>query len=112
MSKKLIRADDLHDKWLAQRPGYAKAYTELEGEYLLASALIAVRSEAGLTQEQLAARMKTTRTAIARLESGRQMPSTRTLTRFAEATGHRLRILLDPVAKPSRKVAGQNSASR
>ena len=40
--------------------------------------------------------MHTTRTVIARLESGRGKPSTRTLERFAEATGSRLRIVLEP----------------
>jgi transcriptional regulator with XRE-family HTH domain len=43
--------------------------------------------------------MGTTQTVIARLESGRTMPSTRTLERFAKATGMRLRISFEP-AKP------------
>ena len=89
------RIDDLHKVWL-KRPGYAKAYAELEDEFRLASALIEARTRAGLTQEQLAKRMSTTRTAIARLESGRSPPSTRTLERFAKATGHRLEIRFKP----------------
>lgn len=64
----------------------------------LAEALAAARSRAGLTQAQLAARMGTTQTVIARLERGRTKPSTRTLERFAEATGSRLRITLEPDA--------------
>jgi transcriptional regulator with XRE-family HTH domain len=40
--------------------------------------------------------MKTTQSTIARLESGRGRPSTRTLTRFAKATGHRLKISFEP----------------
>jgi len=47
------------------------------------------RTRAGLSQAQLAKRMKTTQSTIARLESGRGRPSTRTLDRFAKATGHR-----------------------
>lgn len=62
----------------------------------LAGALVAARNRAGLTQAQLAERMGTTQTAIARLERGRSKPSTRTLERFAEATGSRLRITLEP----------------
>jgi len=73
--------DDLHKKWLKERPGYAKAYAELEDEFQLASQMIEARGRAGLTQEQLATRMKTTRTVISRLESGRMKPSTRTLRR-------------------------------
>jgi DNA-binding XRE family transcriptional regulator len=52
---------------------------------------------AGLTQEQLAARLKTKQAVIARLESGRVKPSTRTLERIAQATGHKLRISFEPV---------------
>jgi transcriptional regulator with XRE-family HTH domain len=58
----------------------------------LASALIEARAKAGLTQEQLAKRMQTTQAVVARLESGRVQPSTRTLRRLAAATGTRLRI--------------------
>lgn len=47
---------------------------------------------AGITQVEIAKRMKTTQTAIARLESGRRLPSTRTLARFAAAVGRRLII--------------------
>ena len=83
--------DDLHKQWL-KRPGYKRAYEALEEEFNMASTLIAARARAGLTQEELARRMRTTQTVIARLESGRVKPSTRTLERFAAATGTRLRI--------------------
>jgi len=87
--------DELHQKWL-KRPGYKTAYNALEEEFAIASALIEARARAGLTQEQVAERMHTTQTVIARLESGRGKPSTRTLERFAEATGMRLRISVEP----------------
>ena len=89
---KEIRASDLHKKWMKNDPAYAREYEALEEEFNLASAMIAARSQAGLTQEQLARRMKTTQAVIARLESGRTKPSTRTLERFAAATGMRVRI--------------------
>ncbi|MGZ8407473.1 MAG: helix-turn-helix domain-containing protein [Caulobacteraceae bacterium] len=54
------------------------------------------RSQAGLTQAEVAERMNTTQTVIARLESGRGKPSTRTLERFAKATGARLKISFEP----------------
>jgi transcriptional regulator with XRE-family HTH domain len=92
----MTRVDDLHRKWLKQRPGYAKAVADLEEEFQLARQLIGARARAGLTQEQLATRMKTTRTVISRLESGRMKPSTRTLERFARATGHKLKITFEP----------------
>ena len=43
-----------------------------------------------------AERMHTTQAVIARLESGRVKPSTRTLERLAAATGMRLRISFEP----------------
>jgi transcriptional regulator with XRE-family HTH domain len=54
--------------------------------------LTAARGEAGMTQAEVARAMGTTRAVVARLESGRARLSTRTLERFAKATGHRLRI--------------------
>jgi transcriptional regulator with XRE-family HTH domain len=80
---------------------YETEYEALAEEFALASALIAARTRAGLTQEQVAERMKTTQTVIARLESGRGKPSTRTLERFAAATGSRLRIVLEPAVAGS-----------
>jgi ribosome-binding protein aMBF1 (putative translation factor) len=96
VSKKLVSADELHAKWMKELK-YRKAYENLEEEFRLASALIEVRARAGLTQEELAQRMKTKQAVIARLESGRTKPSTRTLERIAEATGHRLRISFEPL---------------
>jgi transcriptional regulator with XRE-family HTH domain len=101
----MTRVDDLHKKWLRERPGYAEAYADLEEEFQLASELIAARARADLTQEELATRMGTTRTVISRLESGRMKPSTRTLERYARATGHRLKITFVPeqAPKPGRR---------
>ena len=42
--------------------------------------------------------MGTSRTAVVRLESGRGNPSLRTLRRYAEATGTRLRLSFVPQA--------------
>jgi ribosome-binding protein aMBF1 (putative translation factor) len=64
----------------------------LDGAFALAAALVEARVHAGLTQAQLAARMNTSQTAIARLESVRGNPSLKTLRRFAEATGTQLKI--------------------
>lgn len=109
-----IRVSEAARKWM-QDPSFRAEYDALEEEFALASAIIGARARAGLTQEQLARRMKTTQTAIARLESGRAKPSTRTLLRFAHATGHRLVIGFEPTpakrrrnAPPSNRVAGRS----
>jgi ribosome-binding protein aMBF1 (putative translation factor) len=90
-----IRVDDLHKKWLND-PKYRREYEALEEEFSLVAALIEARTRAGLTQEQVAQRMQTTQAVIARLEGGGSKPSTRTLERYAEATGTRLKITFEP----------------
>jgi ribosome-binding protein aMBF1 (putative translation factor) len=90
-----IRVDDLHKKWLND-PKYRREYEALEEEFSLMAALIEARTRAGLTQEQVAQRMQTTQAVIARLEGGGSKPSTRTLERYAEATGTRLKITFEP----------------
>jgi ribosome-binding protein aMBF1 (putative translation factor) len=95
MSRKMISVEESFAAW-RKDPEYEKAYDALEDEFSLAAAIIEARARAGLTQEQLAARMHTTQAVIARLESGRVKPSTRTLERFAAATGMRLRISFEP----------------
>jgi ribosome-binding protein aMBF1 (putative translation factor) len=90
-----IRVDDLHNDWMKD-PKYRREYEALEEEFSLVAALIEARTRAGLTQKQVARRMKTTQAVIARLEGGGSKPSTRTLERYAEATGSRLRIIFEP----------------
>jgi transcriptional regulator with XRE-family HTH domain len=63
----------------------------------LAQAMIEARNRAGLTQSEVARRIKTSQSVVARLESGASMPSTRTLQRFAKATGSRLSIRFERV---------------
>lgn len=90
-----IKAAELHDADLAD-PAYRDAYAALDDEFSLIRALIEARTRAALTQAEVAARMGTTESTISRLESGRVKPSTRTLERYARATGHRLKVSLEP----------------
>jgi transcriptional regulator with XRE-family HTH domain len=78
-------------------PEYEKAYNALEEEFTLAAVMIEARARASLTQQQLAEACTRHRRLIARLESGRVKPSTRTLERLAAATGMRLRISFEPL---------------
>lgn len=90
---KRTTVDDLHKKWM-KNPKYRREYEALEEEFSLAAALIEARARAGLTQEQVAQRMKTTQAVVARLEA-ESMPSTRTLEKFAKATRTRLKIIFE-----------------
>jgi ribosome-binding protein aMBF1 (putative translation factor) len=91
----MTRVRELHEKWMNEQE-YQVEYERLGPEFELAQALIEARSRAGLTQEELARRMKTTQSVIARMEGGRVRPSSRTLERFAKATGMRLKISFEP----------------
>jgi ribosome-binding protein aMBF1 (putative translation factor) len=92
----MTKITTLHKTWMKD-PEYRREYDALEEEYGLAAEIAKARLRSGLSQAELARRMKTTQSTIARLESGRGKPSTRTLHRFAEATGHRLKISFQPV---------------
>lgn len=95
MTRKNIPVEVSFRKW-GKDPEFRAAYDALEDDFALAAALIKARGDADMTQEQVAEAMGTTQAVVARLESGRVMPSTRTLERFAKATGTRLRISFEP----------------
>jgi DNA-binding XRE family transcriptional regulator len=103
MSRKFIPVEEVFREWRKDSE-YVAAYDALEDEFALASALIKARADAAMTQEQVAQAMGTTQAAVARMESGKTMPSTRTLARFAKATRTSLRISFEPV-KPGRLAA-------
>ncbi|TAN03245.1 MAG: XRE family transcriptional regulator [Rhodanobacteraceae bacterium] len=90
-----------HQAFLARaskRKGFAEAYDALELEYQVANQMLKARSRAGLTQDTVAERMGTTKSAISRLESaGKQhAPSIVTLQRYAQAVGCDLKVQLVP----------------
>jgi DNA-binding XRE family transcriptional regulator len=95
--KATIKASDLHAESMKNDSEYAAAYDSLEEEFALIDTLLRARKRARLTQAEVASRMGTTESAVSRLESGRARPSTRTLGKYAAATGYRVAIRLEPV---------------
>jgi len=89
-----------HEAFLARarrRRGFQQAYDMLKAECQVANELIAARARAGLTQEAVAQRMGTTKSAISRLErAGKHTPSVGTLRRYVTAVGCELKIELVP----------------
>jgi len=81
-----------------QRPGFKQAWDALEEEYSALTALLDARKVAGLTQDELAQRMGTTKSAISRLEASlrneQHSPSFATLKKYANACGKRLVLQL------------------
>ena len=73
---------------------FRREYGALEEEFSIAAQLIEARSKANLTQDQVARRMGTTQSVVARLESGHPLPSLRTLRRYASAVGSKVEIRL------------------
>lgn len=78
------------------RPDVRKAYDELTEEFSFIDEVLKARAASGLTQAELAARVGTTQSAIARLESGtpKHSPSIVTLQRYARAMGYRVEVKL------------------
>ena len=96
-------ADQQHAVWMAN-PDYAKAYQDLAPEFDVVSELIKARMHAGLSQRDVAERMNTPQSVVARLEGGGQNASLKTLQRYAQATGTRLKISFLPakITPPTR----------
>lgn len=92
----MTRLRDLKRR-LMEDPQFREEYAQADQEYALVAQLIRARMAAKLTQAEVAQRLGTTQSAIARLEGGRVSPSLATLRRYAEATGARLTIDLQRV---------------
>ena len=81
----------------SKRRGFREAYDALETEYALAHEMLSARMRAGLTQEAVADRMGTTKSAVSRLEgAGKHAPSMSSLKRYADAVGCTLKIEFIP----------------
>ena len=81
----------------SKRRGFREAYDSLETEYALAREMLAARTRAGLTQEAVADRMGTTKSAVSRLEgAGKHAPSMASLKKYADAVGCTLKIEFIP----------------
>jgi ribosome-binding protein aMBF1 (putative translation factor) len=91
-----IPFDEIAVEWL-EDPAVKAEYGRLAPEFEFSAELLRARLRSGLSQAELAARMGTSQSTIARLESGQTLPSTKTLLRFAEATGSKLHLRLSAV---------------
>lgn len=74
-----------------KNPGVKKAYDALEEEFELIEALIDMRQKAGLTQEEIAQKMGTSKRNINRLVSSGN-PGWKTLQKYAHACGFKIQL--------------------
>lgn len=84
---------------LLKNPQTRAEYDALADEFETVRELIAARTLAGLTQNEVALRMGTTQSVVARLESGKRTPSMRTVQRYAQAVGARAVVRIEPVPR-------------
>lgn len=87
----------LKAEWMKD-PAFRAEYDKLKPEFELIRALLEARAKACLTQAEVAKRMGTTQSVVARIESGRAAPNLKTLDRYARAVGRRIAVKLVPAA--------------
>lgn len=88
-----MRSFDAWKRKQMKDPEFRKEYDALEEEFALINELLTARSKAKLTQAQVARRMGTSQSAVARIESGRT-PSLTSLRKYARAVGRKVEIRL------------------
>ena len=71
------------------------AYDAMADEFAIVHELVAARARAGLSQSEVAQRMGTTQSVVARLEGGKATPSLRSVQRYAQAIGCRAVVRLE-----------------
>ena len=85
--------NDLRERRM-DSPAARAAYDQARSAYEIGRMVRELREARGLSQRELAARMGTSQSTIARLESGQTLPSTKTLLRYAKATGSKFHVRL------------------
>jgi len=79
-----------------QRREYDEAGPDVEMQVMLTELIYKMRTEAGISQTELAHRMGVRQPYISDLERGGRTPTLVTLNRVAHATGNRLRLVPEP----------------
>ena len=93
---------DLKPRLLAD-PETRAEYDALADEFGMARQLIDARTRVHMTQGDVAERMGTSQSVVARLESGKRPPSLRTVQRYADAVGGRVVLRIEPLTASARK---------
>ena len=96
------------------RPDVKAEFERLKPEFAFLDQVLAARKAAGLTQADIARRIGTTQSAIARLESGsgKHLPSLATLHKYAGAVGCRVEIRLVKDRELTRRSSGRATSAR
>ena len=81
---------------LLSNPEVRAEYERIGPIYAVVGEMVEARRAAGLSQAEMATRMGTTPSVVARLENARQMPTFAIIARYADVIGRRLDIHLVP----------------
>jgi ribosome-binding protein aMBF1 (putative translation factor) len=81
---------------LLKDPEVRAEYDRLGPIFAVVGEMVEARQAAGLTQAEIAHRMGTSQSVIARLENARHMPTFDMVARYAAAIGRRVAIHLVP----------------
>ena len=104
-----------HKQLRTKALGKAEVKTEFEAQrddYALLDEFLKARAAQGLTQAQVAQKIGTTQSAVARMESGggKHSPSLATLSRYAEALGCKLEVRLVRKTRSVKNLTGRSSS--
>jgi len=91
----MIKYDSVRKKLLAD-PEVVKEYEAHKAEFEISRALIKARLSAKMSQTEVAKKMHTSQSQVARLESGTHFPSIQTIHRYAQATNHKISFEIKP----------------
>ncbi len=80
-------------------PAVRAEYERLGPIYAVVGEMVEARQSAGLTQGELAQRMGTSQSVIARLEGARHMPTFDLISRYAQALDRRIEVRLAPLQR-------------
>jgi len=79
-----------------QQTEYEEGRAEAQAQIELAELVYQMRTQAGISQTELANRMGVRQPFISDIERGGRTPTVATLSRIAQATGNRLRLIAEP----------------
>lgn len=90
--------DNLNKK--LQDPRFKEAWDNSELEYQIQRQIIAQRNQRGLTQSELAQRLNTSQSVIARIENGKQNITIGNLNNIANALGCKVKVTFEEMSGP------------
>ena len=98
---------DMEREW--ENPKFREEYEAWKKEYHATVAMYSARRKAGITQAELARRMRSTRMNVRRIENGQNVTLS-TLARYLHGCGFDYRLRIFPLARSGRKVAAMAMA--